>query len=176
MRPLRSYGFAQIRRSVTTDLRICGEADLRFYGFTEIRRCGFPVLQKTVEPHLRRLRPHTPRAPVGRDCDTRARTRTGQGLPMRPVCSPLRDSGQKRRQSPMRALQPLPHLSPFPSYLKRFNALQDRSLQTRTDPGRPLAPTPAIGRYAADRDAVPDRSYREPAHTGSGAHPSHETR
>ncbi|CAE6934585.1 conserved protein of unknown function [Ectopseudomonas oleovorans] len=53
MRPLRSYGFAQIRRSVSTDLRIGWEADLRFYGFTEIRRCGFPVLWKAADPYIR---------------------------------------------------------------------------------------------------------------------------
>lgn len=56
--------------------------------------------------------------PVGRNCETRARTRTGQGLPMNPVCSPLGHAQRQRPETPpeppANAPAALPHLAPIP--------------------------------------------------------------
>lgn len=170
MRPLRSYGFAQVRRSVSTDLRICGEADLRFYGFTEIRRCGFPVLQKAVELHLRRLQPHKPRTAHWarlRDASWHTSRPGSTNEARRLPLSPTQRQRPETPPEPLRTLQPLsPICVPPPKSSEAFQPAPGTFPENAHRLGGwPLALTPARGRCAADCDASPERSYLEPART-----------
>lgn len=107
--------------------------------------------------------------PAGRDCKTLACTQTGQGLPVRPACSPLSHAQRQRPETPpepLTTLQPRYPIFRLPKSSEAFQrAPRPFPANAHRPGGRSSALTPARGRCAADRDASPERSYLEPAPT-----------